>query len=269
MHWKEALPTILQTLVEKDRLGLITDFDGTLSHIVPDPAQARISSRSREALRELGATLPVVAVVSGRSVGDVRSLVGIPGLVYIGNHGMEYWAGDRVEVAPEVLAFRPALEAALHGIRPKLDSGMQLEDKGATLSIHYRSVSDPKSAADTFRPFLRGIAEKHGLTLSQGRMVFELRPPVDVNKGSAFHHLIVAYRLEAALYMGDDVTDLDAFQLARRLREEGSCFALSVGVESEEMPEALGHSVDMVASGVSDVEALLSWLAEARKASSI
>lgn len=268
MHWQDATET-LRRLAETPRFGLVTDVDGTISPIVDDPATARVTPRAKELLAALSGALPLVAVISGRTPGDVRARVGVEGVIYIGNHGFERWEDGGIRLMPDAAAFRPRLDAAVRALRPHLAPGMELEDKGATVSVHYRRVVDPETAARDFRPLAIRIAGDHGLTFSEGRMVFELRPPLDVNKGTAFRGLVAEYDLAAALYLGDDVTDVDALRAARALRAAGTCDAYGVGVLSEGTPEAVVDSADFtVPSGVSGVESLLSWLMMARSASS-
>jgi trehalose 6-phosphate phosphatase len=268
MQWQDARQT-LRTLAETPRFGLVTDVDGTISPIVADPAAARVTPRAKELLAALSGVLPLVAVISGRAPGDVRARVGVEGVVYVGNHGFERWVDGQVVPMPDAAAFRPRLDAAIRALRPHLAPGMELEDKGATLSIHYRRALDPEAAARDFRPLAINAAETGGLTFHEGRMVFELRPPLDVNKGTAFRRLVAEYNLAAALYLGDDVTDIDALLAARDMRAGGVCDAYGVGVLSEGTPEAVADSADFtVPSGVSGVEALLSWLLMARSASS-
>jgi trehalose 6-phosphate phosphatase len=260
MRWQEATSTMLKTLVGKDRIGLITDVDGTISPIVPDPDAARVTPRSRELLHQLHDHLALVAVITGRATADVQSMVGLPDLVYIGNHGMERWEDGRVEVMPEVAAFRPAIEAALAEARHHHQPGMIFQDKGATVSVHYRKVADPQRIKTGLVPVLEEIAARHGLESFSGRMVFEIRPPIEANKGTAFRYLVESYRLEGALYLGDDTTDVDAMQAARDLREGGQCYALAVGVESEGTPPTVRENADLLAAGVPGVEAFLEWL---------
>jgi trehalose 6-phosphate phosphatase len=99
-------------------------------------------------------------------------------------------------------------------------------------------------------------------------MIFELRPPIEINKGTAFHSLVNAYQLDSAIYMGDDTTDVDALHMARKLRQTGQCYALGIGVQSPDMPDAVGEAADVMVSGVSDVEDFLDWLFSIRSASS-
>ena len=267
-NWQDAQQTILKPLVTTARFGVITDMDGTLSPIVRVPEEAAITPRSRELLRALAGELALVAVVSGRAAADVQERVGLPELVYAGNHGLERWAAGRVELTPAAAAYRPALEAVLARLPDHDIPGMQIEDKGPTLSIHYRQTADPIQAAATLQPVLDDLAADHDLRLFQGRMVFELRPPIDVHKGTAFRQLVQEHDLDAAVYLGDDTTDVDALRMARALREQDAAYCVGVGVDSDDMPADVGDSADVLAAGVSGVEAFLDWLLMARRASS-
>lgn len=267
MHWQSATGGLLAPLVSAPRLGIVTDVDGTISPIVAEPDAAQVTPGNRALLAALAKELTLVAVISGRAVDDVRARVGVPGLVYVGNHGLEWWSGDQVEVPPGLQAYRPALEAARRALASALLPGMVLEDKGATLSLHYRQTGDPDAAA-AFTPIIERIASANGLRLFQGRRVFELRPPLDVDKGSAFARLVARYDLDAAAYLGDDTTDADALQTARRLRQDGTCYALGLGVLGAETPAIVRDQADLSLSGVDDAEAFFAWLLNARSASS-
>ncbi len=270
MDWQEAKDTLLHPLLSAARLGLVTDVDGTISPIVERPEDAQVTPRSRELLAALSRRLALVAAVSGRAAADVQARVGLPGLVYVGNHGLERWANGQVQITPAVLPYRPALQAALHDAEALAQPGMQLEDKGATASIHYRRTADPAAAAARLAPALTALAAKHGLKLFSGRMVFELRPPLDIHKGTALRALVSEYRLDAALYLGDDTTDADALLAARDLRTAGACYAVGVGVlagvSAAETPPLVLDSADVLTAGVSGVEALLGWLVTAASA---
>lgn len=269
MLWQDATD-LLRALVETPLFGLVTDVDGTISPIVAVPEEARVTARNRNLLQALGEELPLVAVISGRAAADVHARVGLPHILYIGNHGFEQWLMERAEAeaVPEVAAYRPALEQALQALRPRLIPGMRLEDKAWTLSLHYRQTDDPDAVAQLYRPVLRQIADDYNLTLTEGRKVFELRPPIEINKGSALRALATRYELEALLFIGDDTTDVDAFQAARAMRAGGECNAYGVGVLSDSTPEPVVDNADLFAEGVLGVESLLSWLLNTRRASS-
>lgn len=267
MYWQNALP-LLQKLAEFPRLGLITDMDGTLSPIVDQADRAQITPTCRELLRQLQPHLTTLAVVSGRTVIEVQSRLELPDVVYIGNHGLEHWVGDHAEIIPELHATLPRLAAAAQALRDQVPPDVSVEDKGATIAIHYRRSADPAKTAMRLRPMVEQAANQYALKASQGRMVFELKPDIDINKGTTFESLVTIHKLEAALYIGDDTTDIDALKIARKLRQDQHCYSVGVGVESPEMPEGVRENADMLVSGVSGVESLLDWLLKARQASS-
>jgi trehalose 6-phosphate phosphatase len=267
MYWENVKEVLLKA-INKSRFGLITDVDGTISPIVDVPDEARVTPRNLELLANLRAQLTLTAVVSGRSAEDVHQRVGLPGLVYVGNHGMERWQEGQVIVSPTAAAYRGNLTAAIPEIKKVLVEGMRFEDKGATLSVHYRQASDPEQVADTLTPTMQSIAKQHGLHLTQGRMVFEFRPPVEIDKGTAFEELVKSYQLEAAFYIGDDTTDVAVFHTARHLREAGKCLAYGLGVESQGTPQVVLTEADYLVQEVAGVESFLDWLSSALTASS-
>ena len=258
---------LLTTLLEKPRIGLMTDMDGTISPIVEHPEAAQVTPHSRELLEALHAHLALVAVVSGRGASDLRTRVGLADLVYVGNHGLETWQDGQVVPVPETATFRPGLEKTLRALEPHLVPGIFIEDKGATVSVHYRQTADPAEVAAMLEPILENLTAQHGLSLFQGRKVFELRPPVPINKGTAFHHLIIQHRLDGALYLGDDVTDADAMRVARQLRNDGTCHAVTIGVGAEDAPAVVRENADIMLGSVYDVESFLDWLLKAVSAS--
>ena len=263
MHWREALPILTDLAVQPGRLGLVTDVDGTISPIVDQPDAAQVTPRNRELLSRLESSLPLVAVISGRSAEDVHAR-----LDYIGNHGLERWVDGQVQIRPEASRYRPALEKAQADIQALLQPGMLLEDKGATLSLHYRQAKQPDQVAIELQPKLQQLANSHGLWLTEGRRVFEFRPPLKIDKGTAFRGLVRDYRLETALYLGDDTTDIAALQAARNLRTDGSCRAYGLGVKSDGTPETVLANADFLIYGLPEVESFLAWLLKARMTSS-
>lgn len=266
-NWQNFKETTLARLLTHGRLGLITDVDGTISPIVDKPDKAYVTARNRELLAALSQRLPLVAAVSGRAVDDIHRRVGLPGLVYIGNHGLERWEDGRIVVMPSVAQYRPNLEAAKAAVAQYHIKGLLVEDKQATLTIHYRQTAAPEHFAATFQPIAQNIAAQNGLRLFTGRMIFELRPPVEAHKGTALQTLIEEYQLEAAVFLGDDVTDVDAMLVGHQLRANGHCFAVSIGVSADETPLRVLEAADLLVDGVAGTEAFLAWLLTACKAS--
>lgn len=266
LHWKQATES-LTNLVRQSRLGLFSDLDGTLAPIAPTPAAAQISPRAGELLAALRDRLPLVALISGRRAASLQAKVGIPGLVYIGNHGLENWVDGKTVLLPQALPFLPHLQAVKTELQALEQPGVYVEDKEATLSFHYRQAADPAEFAAQHAPKIESLVAKHGLALFTGKMVFEIRPPIEMDKGVAFSNLVEQHQLDAALFLGDDVSDLNTLRMARKLRESKRCEAWGVGVQSAEAPEDLAAAADFFAGGVDDVEDLLAWLLRAREAS--
>jgi len=207
-------------------LVLLLDFDGTLAPIAPTPDEAALPGETRQALEALSRS-PVctVAIVSGRSLEDVRAKVGIEGITYVGNHGLEI-----VRPGEELQPLNMARHAAvLQRMKEELTlslaafPGVIIEDKGCSLAVHYRKVSEEN------RPLVKAAvherARVHGgereIEVAAGAMVLELRPPFGRDKGTIVSEMLESEarrRGEAnlfAVYLGDDMTDEDAFKALR------------------------------------------------------
>ena len=266
-RWQDAKDFIAR-LAAKPRFGLFSDLDGTLSPIAPTPEAAQITPRNRELLAELQNELPLVALISGRRAGSLHERVGLPGIIYVGNHGLERWTDEGVQVISEAQRYISALQAAKLELQKIEERGVYVEDKGPTLSLHYRQAVNPGAFARNHAATIADIVGKHDLSLFTGKMVFEVRAPVPMDKGVAFQQLVREGKIDAALFLGDDISDLNALKMARKMREDGICDAWGIGVQSEERPDALAATADFLAAGVEDVEELLAWLLKARRASS-
>ncbi|MFQ5886845.1 MAG: trehalose-phosphatase [Anaerolineae bacterium] len=245
-------------------LALATDFDGTLSAITPTPQLARIHPKCRDSLAKLRNDLAWVAVLSGRQVEEVRQLVGLPGVVYLGNHGLERWEKGAKHIDPRASRYAPVIHSILERTRQELKlPGLLFEDKGIIASIHYRSAQDPVAARKRIASLLWDLAREPGLKVLEGRRVVELRPPLDLNKGTALLNLLRKYDVRGVIYAGDDKTDLDAFRAIHRWGIQEERRALAVGVISPEMPHGLMEDSDLVVEGVKGVAEFLAILAEA------
>ncbi|MBA2663322.1 MAG: trehalose-phosphatase [Bradymonadaceae bacterium] len=198
-------------------LAVFLDYDGTLSPIVTRPEMAVLSDEMRRAVRAL-AKRCTVAVVSGRDLADVRERVGIEGIAYAGSHGFDIEGADgRRHQAGEGAGLPALLERVAGRLRARLKDidGAQLEQKRFSLAVHYRR------AAEADVPLIKAIvdetlAEFSALRCSPGKMVFDLQPDIDWHKGRAVEWLLETLGLQKssalALYIGDDVTDEDAFR---------------------------------------------------------
>lgn len=246
-----------QNVVERlarhvDDLAVLTDLDGTLAAIRPRPEDVTIVDGAREALRSLAGRAALVAVVSGRSIDDLIRIVAVPEIAYAGNHGMEFRRPGR-DPSPDPAAarHRPAIERFMERWRTSLDEhDIEIEDKGVTLSLHYRRSRLPAEAALFLHETVAPAARDAGLVPTPGRKILEIRPPVRLDKGTAARALVTESGARRALFMGDDHTDLDASRALAKMCEEGHLDeAVSVGVDGEEVPREVVDGADLVVDG--------------------
>jgi trehalose 6-phosphate phosphatase len=197
------------------------DVDGTLAPIAPRPEDAAVPPETRAVVAAL-AGLPAthVAVVSGRAAADALRMVAVPALSAAGNHGFELVTpAGGARAHPEAAPYAAALGGAVADLRARLGGieGAMVEDKGLTISVHYRLVAPPD--APRVRAAAAEVAAARGLRASDGKLITEIRPPVAVHKGTAV--LALAEELgggaptAAFFFAGDDVTDEDAFEHLR------------------------------------------------------
>ena len=243
--------------------GLITDVDGTISQTVPTPQQARVSPLCRKYLSALCNKLALVAAISGRPAAEVRSMIGIDGMVYIGNHGLERWTGGHFKFSKDIQGYSRVIKAAIEELTPLLFiEGITIENKGVTASIHYRLCHDHQSTKRDIIAVIEGSPRARSLRIIQGRMVIDLLPSVKVNKGTATLDLIQEYNLQGGVYLGDDLTDVDAFRAIHAACHDSDFQGFAIGITSQEMPEKLTEEADFTLDGVNDVERFLKWVSQ-------
>jgi trehalose 6-phosphate phosphatase len=258
VNTSDSASNLFKLVCQSPPAGVLTDIDGTISEIVAHPEWATVSEETRVALSSLTSQFALVGAVSGRSAEDARNLVGLDGLVYSGNHGMEIWRNGRLEQSPLAARYSPHIEELLSELTiTRRVPGLFVENKGLTASIHFRTTSDPAVLEQELLDEVYGLAKKHGLRITQGRMVVEIRPPVELSKGTSVLEIIDEYQLEGLVYLGDDVTDIDAFKALRQRRLETGKPYVAIGVESSGTPEDVINTSDATVNGVEGVVALL------------
>jgi trehalose 6-phosphate phosphatase len=251
---------------EPARAAILTDVDGTLAPIVPRPEEAAIPARARELLARLSERYGLVGCVSGRRAEEARRLVGVDGIAYAGNHGLELLlpGEDRPRFDPslrgrerDAAEFVAGLEAgALAGV------GLRPEDKGPIQALHWRGAEDERGAEARAHE-IAAAAGRAGLEPRWGRKVLELRPPGGGGKDAAVAALLATDGVATAAYAGDDRTDLDAFRRLHELEDSGELEAVvCVGVVSDEGPAEIGEEADLTVDGPRGWLALLEALAQ-------
>ncbi|HVX31358.1 MAG TPA: trehalose-phosphatase [Nitrolancea sp.] len=261
MSENDLLSELYMVLSERPA-GLLSDIDGTLSKIAPRPEDAVVDEAMLEALRLLTRQLDLVGVVTGRSAHDAEQMLGLKDLVYVGNHGMERVDNGRLTVVAAARPFVAAIAETLNAVRVRYpDPHVLFENKGLSGSIHYRLTTDPELAQEELLELVAPLARAAGLELTLGRMIIELRPPVRANKGTALAEIAGEHKLRSLIYLGDDITDLDAMRMLRELRDSGKINGLSIGVLDVESPVAIAQTADRTVVGVNGARTLLTGLA--------
>lgn len=241
--------------------ALFCDVDGTLAPVVRRAEQAMVPLEVSRLLSGLSTKLGLVACVSGRTAADAKRLVGVGGVVYAGAHGAELLdpSTGEIERTPELEAWREPVKTFV----ASLDSaelrrnGVRLEDKDFIQALHWRGAEEPEEAEHVVDE-IRASALAQGFEVHHGRMVLEIRPPVHFDKGVAVSRMVDRYAVEHAAYVGDDNTDLDAFDALRGMHENGTLTtALCIGVASEEQPTRLAEGADVMVDGPRGVTELL------------
>jgi trehalose 6-phosphate phosphatase len=220
------------------RAGIFLDFDGTLAPIVPHPEAARLVTGARPVLRRVAAAYGLVAVVSGRPTDDLKPRIGVPGVECVGLYGLD--------ATPPTSALRDAVPQAALIADPI--PGVWVEDKGATVAVHYRQAANRAAARAVLRVQLEEVAASSALVLGEGKMVFELFAAGALGKGTVVQHMALRHGLEALMVAGDDLADLDSFHAARRLRTGGRS-AVTVAVTGPESPASLLREADVKVEG--------------------
>ena len=234
----EATALLARLAEDPQAAAILLDVDGTLAPIVARPEDARVPEKTKAVLGSLAIRYGLVACLSGRPGNDAARVVGVKGIRYVGEHGLE--------LEPESEAWVERLAAFGRSISWPGEAGKRL-----SLSFHYRDAADRRAAeAELHAVAERALAE--GLRPSWGRSVLEIRPPLDANKGTAVRQLLADAAIGRALYAGDDSTDADAFAGLGGLE-----VAVRVAVVSEEAPAELLAAADITVNGPQALAELL------------
>ncbi len=253
------LPTVL---AQRPR-GLAFDIDGTLSPIAPTPDEASLYPDVLPLL-ERAKEHAHIAIMTGRSIDDGAAILNLDGLTYIGTHGLEWSEGlpwlHPVEVVPEAMDFYEPGKYLLDLVEQHLSElpGVIVQRKRIGGSIHYRLSPDPAETRQKLLSLLEQPARQVNMSLSEGKLIVEIRVPLPVHKGLALRQFVQRYSLNAIVFAGDDRTDLDAVVEIKKMRKEGIA-ALSIVVQHPDtLPELLAQA-DIV---VQEVPGMVNYLRE-------
>lgn len=260
-HWSEQREALQEWLLANPRILIGSDFDGTLAPLVAQADDALLPAATKAALQRLISLEGVVlAFISGRSLADLQQRVGLAGALYAGNHGLEMTAPDGTAVlAPGAAESVPALRRVQNVLIPFLAQipGVWIEDKRLTFSVHYR-LADHTRHAEIEHLVRLAVADARPLTVRPGKRIWEIRPAIDWDKGTALRGFMHQQQVSAGAtaFMGDDATDGDAF------RELPDGWTFFVGDDA-------GPPSRAALRDVQDCAALLEWMADVRTAARV
>lgn len=252
-----SFDALQERILKSSHVGLFLDFDGTISSIVAIPANARLDPNIKVLLDQLTSNESfTVGVISGRSLDDLRARTGINSLIYVGNHGLEIEAGEIRFREPAAEALRRELKCVSLQLKLALDNvdGLEIEDKGLTLSVHYRRVHED------LQVWVRDMAletsgKYRAFSAREGKKVVEIRPKLEWDKGHAIKWLLKEVLPPSSLpiYIGDDATDEDVF----------GAIPQGITIRVGGVPVA-GTRAQFVLPDVQAVAHFLSWLSHAK-----
>ena len=220
---KRYLSNFLEEIIKRVEISshilLFLDYDGTLVPICKEPSLAKLSLDDRQLLKELS-RIPwlSVGIISGRSLKEIRKLVGVKGLSYAGDHGFEIFFRGSIWLHPELESFVSSLKEIARELEhyTKEIKGILVENKRATVSVHYRMVAE-KSPGSILKIVSKILEPYPGIfTITRGKKVYEVRPNIDWDKGKAVMKLSQLLGFKNGplkIYIGDDQTDEDAFRM--------------------------------------------------------
>jgi trehalose 6-phosphate phosphatase len=255
-------------IADPPRSGVLLDVDGTLAPIVSDTHSATVPTPTREALGRVANRYGLVACVTGRQCKRAREMVGLSNITYLGNHGSELMrpGSNEVEISPDAAAWQSRIHEFSDRAWKQFELsslGVAGEDKGAIVGFHWRGAPD-EPAAEAVVNEVAAAAQAEGLAVHWAKKILEVRPPIEFSKGSAVRRLLAESDLGAALFAGDDLTDLHAFEALDDAVERGQLdHGVKVGVDSDEAPDGLARSVDVMLDGTDSVRDMLDRLAAA------
>jgi trehalose 6-phosphate phosphatase len=266
-EWDDPDPDVRKALMpllaDAASSAVLTDFDGTLSPIVSDPYEARPLEGAGGVMASLATRFGEVAVISGRSVAFLEEHLSIPVAAddghrvrLVGLYGLEQsWGDGRPVVEPAAEEWRRVLDGAAARLQDDAPVGVLVEPKGLAVTVHWRRAPGEE---EWVTRAVGAEIERSGLRAHPGRMSVELRPPLEVDKGSVVRRLVASST--AVCYFGDDLGDLPAFDALHDLAATSGIVAVAVAVLDAESDPRVAADADVVVAGQVRALEVLAWL---------
>jgi len=243
--------------------AIITDIDGTISEIVPTPMEATVNGKIKDTIQKVARKFEFTGVMTGRSVNNALEMMDNKNIIYIGNHGLEQFRNGKIIVDPKVKDYIPVIKRVADRIQKELDDYdcILFQDKELSFTVHYRLCNDDKIRKKALDVIAK-INDSKDLKIAEGRKVIEIRPPIGHDKGTILEMFIAENNIEKLIYLGDDITDSDAFYTLNELNENKEVQTASIVVTSKETPEYVKESADFYVNSVDEVHEFFKWISE-------
>lgn len=247
-----------------DKLGLVLDFDGTIAELVPVPSEAMLHPDVAAPLRSLLSKLGLTAIMSGRPARDIETLVDMKGMLYVGNHGVEYLSNGQLTQVPQATELPMSPEALAEQLKPIGDGpGVVWEVKQFSLAIHFRMSPDKPKAFLALLRAVDTVPEIRAMEMISGNMVMEIRAKNSANKGFAIEKIVNEHKLDSLFFLGDDTTDIDGLKALQKLTSSGVVNGVAVAVIQDGTPQGVPDNADYSLGGVAEVVEFLKMLDKA------
>ena len=253
----------LKKLLQRKPFGLITDMDGTISPIPHNFLQTPIPPPTLPQLTALVSHFDVLAIVSGRTSEAVKDIVNIEGIKYIGHYGMEQWDNNQAILHPDAGAYVPSMRALAKELEPlRSIKGLIIQDKWATISIHYHMSPQPEIVKQQILDLLMKSPYIKNLLIMDEKTNIGIVPRVSIDKGTAVTNLIQQHNLKGAIYLGDDIGDAPAFRAIRMAKRNRGFDGLAILVTGAETSQDMLDEIDCTLDGLQETVTLLQWLVD-------
>jgi trehalose 6-phosphate phosphatase len=252
----------LEEFKNDNKTSIITDIDGTISKIVPTPMEATVSQDMRNTIEKLLSKYPLTGVVTGRSIENAFEMLEIKELIYIGNHGLEYLKNGEIHIDSAVEKYVPLIKELAREIKAKLKDKdcILFQDKGLSFTVHYRLCDDADKIREIALDIISKLEESKHLKIAEGRKVIEIRPPIGHDKGTIIEKLILENNIKKIVYLGDDITDADAFSKLNELNRINKVKSINIVVSSKETPDFVKQNADFYVKNIVEIQKFFYWL---------
>jgi trehalose 6-phosphate phosphatase len=248
---------------EDNKSAILIDIDGTISEITQTPEEAVVTLSMRNEIKKLKKKFQTVGIISGRTVENAMDMVGVDGLLYIGNHGMEYLIDGEIIIDSDAMKYHEHIKSISQDLKKSELSqikGLKFEDKGICFSIHYRECESQEDLRKKILEVVDRFIDNKELKLTVGRKIVELKPHISRDKGYIVGKIIENYYLNHVIYIGDDITDYDAFTKLKELGITSNIKSASILVHSNEIPDYMKNSSLFYVKNVDEVQRFFKWI---------